>query len=686
MPRPPVRTDLIPSRRSEFVMKRPPTHGEGHGLIAVAEIEPPVIRETWQQDAYSFVEAIGEMAYALNLKAQTVSECRIRPEIRIADTDEWEETDDPRVLRVLAAFKPPQGGQGELLRQATLHYEIAGETYLYGAPIKDERDRPLGLVWEFLSTLECRIEGDGRVIRNAWGGSRGREEVAVDAYVARLHRRDPRYSERADCPVRRILPICRELVLLTQVIDAVAKSRLAAGLLYVPWEISPLATPDEFEDVGEPETGFDEFEDELARHLNAPIEDRTASSSLNPLLMRGPAMLGDKLAKEAIGIIDLSRPLDGIYKELRQEALTRMAGGLDIPPEILTGKANLNHWTGANIDADFIAKHVTPVGNTVTDFLTTAFLRPMLTIYEGMDPEDADWFRLSLDTAPITGNIDHSQSATTGVSLDIVSDEAWLRLNGLDEADAADLPLRKRRSLERLLYAQPTLGPAILPVLYPDDPEIAEAVKNWKVGESAPGGAQGGPAAPGAPGVPPPNFAKPAGVQAPGAPMTPGPPPVMGLAGIDDIVIAGLLAACDRELDRAIVTAANRLLGRLNGIDKAYTARLRSEPRSAVLSIAGREWAAKAGLGAEELFSGCWDQLKPRVEEWLHTALVAGGAEPYGASQIVEVAAAELCRQLTLHGSTVLDKPIAIGPNGYRVPTELVLSALAAGDLTTMKS
>ncbi len=636
-------------------------------LTTVDEIAAPVVKENWQQDAYSFVEAIGEVGYTINLKANMLARCRIRPEVRVPGTDEWVETDDPRALRVLAAFKPPEGEQGELLRQAALHYEIAGECYLFGAPIIDERNRPAGLLWEFLSTLELVVEKGGRVTRNAWGGSQGKQAVEVDAYVARFKHRDPRYSERADCPMRRVLPICRELVLLTQVIDAIAKSRLSAGLLYVPWEVS-FGPDNEFENPGNAESGLDEFEEELARHINSPIEDRTAASSLVPLLMRGPAFIKDKPAKELIGLIDLTRQLDTLYKELREEALERLAAGLDINAEIMTGKSNLNHWTGYNVDADFIAKHVVPLGNVIVSFTTSAYLRPMLTIFEGLEPAEAEWFRFALDVSPITAETDLSDNATTGYGMEIVSEGAWIRHNGLDEADMPSEEERMRRTLERLLYAQPTLGPAILPVLYPDSRELDKALEEWDVGQSVPGGVQA------------PMF----GAPTPLPPRAGGKEPtnVPRLANLDRVTIATVLAAADRDLERALERAANRLISRLNGIDRAAADRLRSSKRADVLTHAGTDLAVRAGLGREELFSGCWDDFIIRVIDWLRVGLVEQGADPYDAQQRAATAAAELAEQLSLHAATALERRLSVGNNGFKVPTELVVSALVAGDLT----
>ena len=659
--RPPIRTVVAPDRRGSFVMRSPSNHESP--LKTVDEIEAPITKENWQQDAYSFVEAIGEVGYALNLKANMIGRCVIRPEVRVPNTDEWVETDDPRVLRVLAAFKPPEGGQGELLRQAALNYEIAGECYLFGQPIVDERKRSAGLLWEFLSTLELKVEKGGKVTRNAWGGSQGKQDVDVDAYVARLHHRDPRYSARADCPMRRVLPICRELVLLTQVIDAIAKSRLAAGLFYVPWEVS-FGPSDEFENPGDPATGGDEFEEELARHINSPIEDRTSASSLVPLLMRGPAFIKDHPAKDLMGRIDLTRDLDGLYKDLRQEALERLAAGLDINPEVMTGKANLNHWTGYNVDADFIAKHVIPLGDVIVGFISSAYLRPMLTIFEALEPEETEWFRLALDVTPITAETDLSDNATTGFGLEIVSEDAWVRLNGLDEADMPSTEERERRTLERLLYAQPTLGPAILPLLYPDDKDLPAALEKWQTGQSAPGGAQDPPGAIGPP-------------QSGGAE----PPNVPRLANVSPTVLGVLLAAADRELDRGLERAANRLISRFNGIDREEADRLRGSKRSEVLTVAGSELAIRAGLGREELFSGCWNDLQIRVADWLRVALVDQGADPYLAQQSAEVAAAELAEQLSMYAVTALDRRLSVGANGFKIPTELVVSALVAGDL-----
>lgn len=482
MPRPRTRRPLP---RRAFAMVQPRFN---HG-VQVKDFEIPKVREDWQADAYAYAQSVGEVNYALGLKANTLSECLLRPERRVPNTaDEWDETDDARVVRVHKALKPPLGGQAELLRRASWHLDVAGEMLLYGAPPKKKELKgqpPSGLLWEFLSVLEVRpkkelSDGGTLVERHPWGNtSKGKEVFEQEAYLSRLHRPAADYSQRAQSPVLGVLPILKQIVLLTQVIDAIAESRLTANLLYVPWEIS-FGPTDEFANPGAPtEEALDEFEEELREHLLAPINDRSAHASLIPLLMRGPALVDGHPTKDLIGIIDLSRQLDDKFKALREEALHRLATGLDLPPELLKGKSTLSGLGGgavaASVDEEFIEKHVVPPGVIIAEFLTVSYLRPMLQQFEGMTPEEAEWFRYTLDASPITATKDQSEAATKGHEMDILSDEAWLSANGFDMADTADEEQRYRRVLLKLCQTSPdTLAPVLLPVVFPEHPELVE--------------------------------------------------------------------------------------------------------------------------------------------------------------------------------------------------------------------
>lgn len=455
--------------------------------LQAKDVEAPLAREDWQADAYAYAAAVGEVNYALSLKANSLARCRLRPERREPGTNEWVETDDARVQRVTSSLHPPLGGQSELLRKALIHLDTAGETWFHGAPVQDLLGNEAGLVWEFLSVLEITVKKDGQVVRDAWGASKGKAPVPDEAFVVRLHRPAADYSQRAASPMQGVLTILQQIVLLTQVIDAIARSRLTAGILYAPWEVS-FGPSDEFENPGaDPSTAesVDEFEAELRQHLTAPITDHTAESSLIPLLMRGPALIDGHPAKELIGVIDLARELDDRFQGLRAEALDRLAAGLDLPVEMMQGKGSLSGLGGGNVaesvDDDMIEKHIIPPGELIAEFLTAVYLRPMLIKFEAMTPADADWFRYSLDPSALRADPDRSAAATAGHNMLLLSDQAWLDANGFDEADAINAEEQYRRRLLGLAVNAPTiLAPFLLPLVFPDRPEIAAVCEEAK--------------------------------------------------------------------------------------------------------------------------------------------------------------------------------------------------------------
>jgi hypothetical protein len=457
---------------AEFAMIAPQSNLASVSSAALARIEswnvPPRKGHEWQRDAFSFNELIGEIGYLNNLVANLVSTCDLRVvERRITPYGvEVEDSTDGRAARVMAAFTGPQGGQKELKRRAAMHLQIAGESFLLGTPLADKFDRPAGFMWEFLSTEEIRVtagKGKQQIKRNASGLSDGDAGfVDVEAFIARLWRPDPRYSMRADSPMKRVLPICRELVVLSEVVDSIAKSRLSSGMLFIPEEMSfgPISETEAPNDSDD----FDEFIGTLVEHMSAPVRDRTSAAGLVPLVVRGAAEFGDK-----IRLIELAQDLDVTYQSLRMELLDRLAKGLDAPPEIIGGKAGLNHWSSYNVDADLIGKHVNPVGEMIAEFITVAYLRPMLSEFEHLSDEDVLRFELLFDSRILTSRQDEGPAATGAWDRMALSDATYLRANGFDMEDYPTDEERQRRLLEKVVLSDPrNFGPRLLPALYPE--------------------------------------------------------------------------------------------------------------------------------------------------------------------------------------------------------------------------
>lgn len=546
----------------------------------------------WQRDAFTYNELIAEIGYLHNLTANLVSvaELRVVEEAWVGNEVVANESDDIRAIRVMRAFTGPQGGQKELKRRAALHLQIAGESYLLGTPLKDKVNRPGGFSWEFASTEEIRVTssttGKKTVKRNMFGtGDKDSGFVDVEAFIARMWRPDPRFSQRADSPMKRVLPICRELVVLSEVVDAVAKSRLSAGMLFVPEELS-------FGPVNENEGSdntddLDEFVETLMQHMSAPVEDRTSAAGLVPLVVRGASEFGKE-----IKLIDLARNLDSTYQSLREELLNRIARGLDAPPEVLTGKASLNHWSAYSVDTEFITHHVNPLGEIIAEFITVAYLRPMLIQYENLSELEAQRFHLVFDARSLTARADEGPAATAAWDRLALSDDSYLRSNGFDVESYPDEDERKRRMLEKVLMADPgDYGPVILPVLYPELASVFGPKPAPSTGVS-PKAAVPEPA-----GVPFPSRGE-SPVDPPANPPSDAPPATAGVESGSDLLV--------EELTREANAALSEILRGVADVNDVRVGLSRSSSSTRVT-----DWFATMGLS--------W----PEAEERSRAAMVA---------------------------------------------------------------
>lgn len=468
MPRPngPRRVSASTERQASFAMQRPKrsVHVTSSTNQKVGAIKEPLgPSEAWIRDAYGYYNVVGEIAFVMNLTADTLSSCTITPmekDDSVAPGGS-KETADERVLRVWDNFVPAKGGKPELMRRAALQIQIAGESYLIGHPTEKKSD---GLVWEFCSTREIQYLGPDHIRRDfgGWGG-KPIMDLPVGTDISRFYRPDPEFGTRSDCALKHLLSIAQEVVLLSMVVDAVAKSRLSAGILFIPEEMS-LGPEDEMVDDSDDGDQRDPFTQELIEQLIEPVAERDSQASLVPLIMRGPGEFFDK-----VKLIDVARDLDKLFSELRKEAIHRLAVGLDVPPEMLEGKSNLSHWGSYNVDSQFISKHVVPIGVLLSEFLTESYLRTSLIAYEGMSEEEAGKYYLKFDASKITSKQDASGNARAAWDRVAISDNAYLRENGFDESDAPTEEEKKIRDLRNLMEAEPVVfGPQIIAYLYPD--------------------------------------------------------------------------------------------------------------------------------------------------------------------------------------------------------------------------
>ena len=194
-----------------------------------------------------------------------------------------------------------------LLRDAALNLSVTGECYLVQMPERQGHQIPES--WDIRSTDELQLDARNSYVivpRRDVLGSGARHGAAIKlpttAFVGRIWRAHPRYSEESDSSLRGLLDLCAELLLLNRTFRATARSRLNAGALYLPDGLSVASSPDPdypYDDENNlypgmtAEEAADEFEDSLIDAMTTPIRDEDSASAVVPLIIRGPAELGE---------------------------------------------------------------------------------------------------------------------------------------------------------------------------------------------------------------------------------------------------------------------------------------------------------------------------------------------------------------------------------------------------------
>jgi hypothetical protein len=388
--------------------------------------------ESWQQEAIDMYSEVGELRYLANAQANAVSRAILYVGQYEGDSTEPVETDNPTVQMLFDLLGGGPTNRAELIKRLSIQLFIPGDGYLIGVPpgVFDSQDMPppemtslTDLTWRVLSTTEVQVK-DREVVVN-----KGDSPIRIDrerVLLIRIWRPNPFRWWQADSPVRSNLPVLRELVGLTKHVSASIDSRLAgAGVLLIGDSFSLLAgqSPDPDDD---PES--DPVLGALMSAMLTAIKDRDSASAVMPIILQGPDEAIDKVQH-----LTFSTPFDSQAKDLRDEAIRRLALGLDSPPEVLLGMSGSNHWNAWLIQDDYIRTQIEPQLALICDALTVNYLWPLLEDQGVADPTSYGiWF----DTSHLSQRADRSSEAVQLFDRGEITAEALRRETGFDESDA----------------------------------------------------------------------------------------------------------------------------------------------------------------------------------------------------------------------------------------------------------
>jgi hypothetical protein len=338
--------------------------------------------------------------------------------------------------------------------------------------------------WDIRSVDEVVIDARGgynvvsRREQTSGGGNTGpTTHLGTSAFVGRIWRSHPRFSDESDSSIRGLLDLCAELLLLNRTFRATARSRLNAGALYLPDGLSVAAQgdPDYPYEDGETDPGFtaeeaeDEFEDQLIDAMTTPIRDEESASAVVPLIIRGPAELGDKIKQ-----FKFERSFDPALAQRADRVLERILQGLDVPKDVVTGLANVKYSNALQIDEGLYKAHIEPLMLLIVDALTIVYLRPYL-IAQGYSPSDVDRIVVWYDPSAVATRNDRATDADSGFDRGAVSYETWRRAHGFSNADA---PTSNEIAI-RMLFEKGAITPELTEsMLATVAPEMMEAVRS----------------------------------------------------------------------------------------------------------------------------------------------------------------------------------------------------------------
>lgn len=451
----------------------------------------------WQEEAWLYADVIGEIGYAFSVVANALSRVRLYS-AEVIDPSSPPISADPdnqvgqAAIDVLSRLNSAFGGIPGLMRDAAMNLQISGECLLVQQPANPFTSPPTPESWDIRATDELQIGPDGNfvIIADESGDKAGAIKLPKNAYVARIWRPHPRFSNTATSSMRPVLDLCAELLLLNKTFRSTERSRLNAGLLYLPDGLSvaatadgdPFATAEEAvdpDDTGtvvpipsydaEEQSDTDEFEEALLDAMTTPIADEESASAVVPLIVRGPADLGEK-----IRLIQFERPFDPSLVERSHEVLDRIMQGLDVPKEVVKGLSSLKFATAQIVDIQLYQAHVEPLALLICDALTTVYLRPALRSL-GLPEDEIMKHVIWYDPSDVTTRPNRAEDADKGYAEHLIAGSAWRKAHNFTEDDAPTSTEMALRLLVEKGTFTPELAEALLTVMAPD---VMEAVRD----------------------------------------------------------------------------------------------------------------------------------------------------------------------------------------------------------------
>lgn len=421
----------------------------------------------WQRDAWHQYDINGDMRMIANWIGKACSRARLY----LAEVDETgrpsKEVTDPRLQVIAETLFGSPAARAEAQRLMGIHLFVPGESFI----VAESADNAKEDRWYVVSTSDIRRQGE-KVIEvrrpQNFGGGWYQLKPGVDLLI-RCWTPHPDQYDLADSSVRPGLIPLRQIEQYTKMEFAEVDSRLAgAGILFVPEEM-------EFPRPANTKANASGLSEQLTKTMSTALVNREDASSLVPIVVQVPGELIGQIQH-----ITFFGELQQHLADRMDQAVNRLARTLEIEPEILTGKADMNHWSAWQVDESTINIHVVPLLERMCDALTTDYVRTALKILG----EDPDRYVLWRDVSMLTVEPDRQKDGMEMWDKGLISNAAARKAGSWAEGDEPDEAEQEKRFALDLVKLDPSK------IEWPDVRKaIGGNVANWEPPEQPAEGA-----------------------------------------------------------------------------------------------------------------------------------------------------------------------------------------------------
>lgn len=299
------------------------------------------------QRAAKYYDEVSEVWFLNNVRANAAARCIYYVALDPDEPDaEPERVEDDKVQDIWARVADQVAGQAEFIRLLELSLSVPADGWILGLNLDEppepdeegENGRPAGEQWTVVPRAAVKDQADG--VKAQINGQQWIELVDGRDLAIRIWRPHPFKPAEADTELRPLFDVFDEYLMIDQSVRAVARSRVArAGLLLLAKEMDLGPDDPTADSGGAEESGSSRFFAELVAHLSRPLEDESSAAALVPYVAHVPQELVEKA-----NLIEFARDAEDFLLKRAEMLFLRIVRGLDAPPEVLAGMADLNHW------------------------------------------------------------------------------------------------------------------------------------------------------------------------------------------------------------------------------------------------------------------------------------------------------------------------------------------------------